>query len=826
MSLDLGDLVGYIKLDDKGFDDTLGKLPDKMRGSGKKLLGVGLIVGTAVAAALISGITDAMNFDATNDLVAAQLGLTAVESGRVGALAGTLYADAYGESMEQVQGTVGGVITQIEGMGTASDATVEAMTAKVLNYSTAFSVDTADAIGLVQQLMSSGLAPTAEAAMDLMTTAMQKVPEALRGDMTDAITEYGPLLAGMGFSGEEAFDVLARGAEKGMYGIDKGGDALKEFGIRATDMSKASAGAYDALGLSQEEMTAALLAGGDTGKAAFDKIVSGLSGMTDPVAQSQAALALFGTPLEDLGVTEIPNFLASLGDLGGGFSEAGGAADKMGDQLNGNAATSMKEVTRQVELIFASIGEKLLPVLSAVFGYLANNEGVMYGIIAVLGFLALAFIGVTVATWAMNTALLANPITWIVLAVVALIAALVMLVMNWDSVVAWITEVWGGFISWIAEVMNGLGTFLSEAGTNMMNGLRDGITAGWEAVVAFFTGIPGFLLDCLAAAGEWLLEVGHLILVGLATGIAMGFIAIVYMFTQFPTDLLTWLAGAAAWLVQTGTDILNGLRSGITTGWQAVVTFFTLLPGAVLGFLATAATWLVTTGRSALDGLGRGISAGWTAVVTFFTQLPSKVVAFLSGAGSWLVSAGSTLISGMLNGVTNGWGAFMGFLRGIPDTIKGALSGASSWLVSAGKNIVEGLLDGVRSLAGTVGSFFLGLLPGWIVGPFKAALGIHSPSRLFAEFGRNTIQGYLNGIEDLQPALDAKMGEVVLAPEVQNGGAGAGATSSQAPAYTASSTLTINGNVGWDAEEVAQQTTERQRQAAALAGLNDLVGVA
>ena len=78
----------------------------------------------------------------------------------------------------------------------------------------------------------------------------------------------------------------------------------------------------------------------------------------------------------------------------------------------------------------------------------------------VLGFLSLiatvgaaaiafgAFKGVMLAgqaaTWLFNTALLANPITWIVLGVMALIAAVAALIYYWDDLVAAFSQTaWG-----------------------------------------------------------------------------------------------------------------------------------------------------------------------------------------------------------------------------------------------------------------------------------------------------------------------------------------------------------------------------------------------
>lgn len=49
------------------------------------------------------------------------------------------------------------------------------------------------------------------------------------------------------------------------------------------------------------------------------------------------------------------------------------------------------------------------------------------------------------ATWAFTTALLANPITWIVIGIMALIAGIVLLIVNWKDVVAWMKKVWEQF---------------------------------------------------------------------------------------------------------------------------------------------------------------------------------------------------------------------------------------------------------------------------------------------------------------------------------------------------------------------------------------------
>ena len=54
-----------------------------------------------------------------------------------------------------------------------------------------------------------------------------------------------------------------------------------------------------------------------------------------------------------------------------------------------------------------------------------------------------------------------------------------------------------------------------------------------------------------------------------------------------------------------------------------------------------------------------------------------------------------------------------------------------------------------------------------VPGPLKAfagALGLGSPSRIFHQFGVDTIQGYINGIASMGPAVTAVMQSVAPTP--------------------------------------------------------------
>lgn len=359
---------------DRGASQTFDKIGDSAGKAGGKLsefgthatalaAGAGLAVGATFAAEF----AQALSLDSAQAKLSAQLGLTESESQRIGGVAGKLYAGAYGESIGEVSDAVDAVVSSIDGMRGASADAVESLTAKTLNLATAFGVDTARAAQVAGQLITTGLAKDGVQAMDLLTASMQRVPTAVREDLLDAFDEYGPFLHAVGLNGAQAMELLVKGAEKGMYGIDKTGDAIKEFTIRATDMSTTTSAAYKTLGLSTQDMTNRLLAGGDTARDAFNEIITGLRNIKDPAQQSQAALALFGTPLEDLSTQDIPKFIAQLADSKGALGDVSGAADRFGQTLNDNAETKLTTFKRSLEAnLVGFLGGVVVPALTAV----------------------------------------------------------------------------------------------------------------------------------------------------------------------------------------------------------------------------------------------------------------------------------------------------------------------------------------------------------------------------------------------------------------------------------------------------------------------------
>ena len=90
---------------------------------------------------------------------------------------------------------------------------------------------------------------SSEKAYNLIAIGAQKGANR-NGDLLDVLSEYAPKYAEMGLSVDDMMQTLISGAENGVFQIDKVGDAVKEFSIRAIDGSDTTKEAFEALGLS------------------------------------------------------------------------------------------------------------------------------------------------------------------------------------------------------------------------------------------------------------------------------------------------------------------------------------------------------------------------------------------------------------------------------------------------------------------------------------------------------------------------------------------------------------------------------------------------
>lgn len=351
----VAELLVKIGADPSNFEKAIKRTEKSLNRMGKKLTDIGdkMTKGLTLplAAAGLAAGNFASNTEAATGKIQAQLGTTAEEAEKLGSIAEGVWKNAFGESLDEVATSLTTLKRNMKGV---ADTDLQGLTESAYVLQDAFGADITQATKTAGTMMQN-FGIDGQKAFDLITIGFTKGGDK-SGELLDSMNEYGGQFASMGLSAEDMLNILITGADDGAFSIDKVGDAVKEFNIRAKDGSDATAEGFAAIGLKAGEMGLAIAEGGIKGKEAFDATIAGLAAMTDPLAQQQAGVALFGTQWEDIGKTVILAMDTTANKLG----EVDGATKRTGDALNDNFKTRATEAFRSAQSALEPLGNVLL----------------------------------------------------------------------------------------------------------------------------------------------------------------------------------------------------------------------------------------------------------------------------------------------------------------------------------------------------------------------------------------------------------------------------------------------------------------------------------
>lgn len=197
------------------------------------------------------------------------------------------------------------------------------------------------------------------------------------GEFIDNINEYSVQFEKLGFSAEDMFAIFKTGSENGAFNLDKIGDAVKEFSIRAVDGSNTTIEGFTKLGLNADDMASRFAQGGETARNAFMEVVQKLGDVDDAVEQNVIGVDLFGTMWEDLG----PQVVTSLGEMQTGFNGTADTMNKIKEIKYDNLSDMFEGLKRNVEMLTLPLGNALMPILEQIVQFIMSNMPAIEGII-------------------------------------------------------------------------------------------------------------------------------------------------------------------------------------------------------------------------------------------------------------------------------------------------------------------------------------------------------------------------------------------------------------------------------------------------------------
>lgn len=455
----------------------------------------------------------------------------------------------------------------------------------------------------------TSLAPVARGAgMDLQQTA------AMAG-----------LLSDVGISGEQAGATLTSLLANLSAPSGAAADALQQLGVKTRNANGNMRGMVDILG--------------DVANAATSMA---------PPQQLQTLVDIIGekpanglqSVLAQEGVAGVTKYLDAL-------RSTKGVAAALAQETTDDTATALQTLKAAGESLKTSLAGALLPTIKeaifwvngivqrfsawarahpAVTQGLVLSAGAIYGLVMVTGSLLSAWermtqlseltrkgitkLGetslmtsarmglVTAAQWAMNAAFLANPLTWIIAAVVALSAILGVLIYKYfQPLKAFLSGFWDGFLQGFAPIIqlcSGLFAALSPIG-DVLAWVWQGVKGVFDWFSQLFQPVNASTEVLQAATGAGM-SLGQY--VGEALNILLVPVKLVIAGFSLLGDFIHWVAevAAAAW---------QGITEGATSLWDVLKSVFEWSPfGLLKKGWDVAFTWI----KDKLNWLGSAVS--------------------------------------------------------------------------------------------------------------------------------------------------------------------------------------------------------------------------
>jgi hypothetical protein len=449
---------------------------------------------------------------------------------------------------------------------------------------------------------------------------------------------------------------------------------------------------------------------------------------------------------------------------------------KEGNKAFGGAAksqiTGAQKLDKAMGDLKETIGTKLLPTIEKLTNLLVKVvesftslpgpvQNLILGLTALVGiggpllaFLAsakasLITLGIvsgeaTIATGLLTAAQGALRIALLALPWVALIAAIVLVIQNWDKITEVVDKVWLSIKGFVKDSIDAVEDFVNGL-KDKLSSVLNWIKTNWTTVIAIMTGPIGILTkliydnwDDIKARTEQI------------------FNALKNYFSNIWSNIKDIFQNVIR-------NILNSIYDDFETAYDAVVD----LTQTLLNFLGAA--WkqisevIVTTAK----GIGTAIVNSWNTLKGLTEQV----------------------FNAIKSSASNLWGDIRDFIVGVVNRIADNFKNLYTDMIAVGRDIARGIISGLFSQQSWFTFNFKQWIDQSILGFIRSYMKIGSPSKVMAKIGEQLTQGLYVGMGSAgSPGINI--------PQINVGGSG-----------VAPVNITINAGVGTDPYALGREVT-------------------
>lgn len=302
-----------------------------------------------------------------------------------------------------------------------------------------------------------------------------------------------------------------------------------------------------------------------------------------------------------------------------------------------------------------------------------------------------------------------------------------------------------------------------EGGLSQINATFDGIVASAGNLVTSLVSKVGELLPVLLPKIAELLSSIVQTLVGMtptllsaASQLFLGIVqaippTITLLLSELPKiveSVLSALTEAVPIILDAAEQAFMALVDALPTVLAALGEALPQILQKIIDFLTGSLPTLLDRAVDFLMSIVRAIPSIVSALAQNLPKIVTSITSTLVKNAPNILSAAVKMLGKIVSAVPQIAKELLGNVPQIITSIVKGLAGGYDALFDIGKDMLKGLWEGMKSLGGWIWDKISGFFNDTIVGGIKKLLGIASPSKVFAQMGAFSAQGYAEGFED------------------------------------------------------------------------------
>ena len=312
----------------------------------------------------------------------------------------------------------------------------------------------------------------------------------------------------------------------------------------------------------------------------------------------------------------------------------------------------------------------------------------------------------------------------------------------WETLKTIALSIWEGIKSAVGIAIQGL-TQIIQAGLELLNQIW---TAIWNVIATVLQTIWDLIVSIVQSGIQVVSDV---------INTTLTFISEIW--NTIWNAILTVLQTVWNAITETVTTVINVIKTTIETVLNAISDIWNTIWGGIKDFTGSIWDGISSIISGTLGAITSAITGAWNGISSFLSGIMNGISSFISSTWNGITSGISGFMNGITSTISNGWNTVVStvttagsnIVSAVTNAFSNAVNGAKNFVgsaISAGADLINGFVDGVKNFAGNlinaVGDAVNGAI-NWA----KNLLGIHSPSRVFKQFGVYTDQGFINGVD-------------------------------------------------------------------------------